>query len=41
MSFHSNPPRKLAIAATIGGAAYRSTQVSLSARVSRQTRQED
>jgi hypothetical protein len=41
MSFQSNPPRKLAIAATIGAAAYRGTRVSLSAAVSRQSRQED
>jgi hypothetical protein len=31
MSFHSDPPRKLAIAAIIRGTAYRGTQVSLSA----------
>jgi hypothetical protein len=37
MSFQSNPPRKLAIAATIGGAAYLGTPVSLSATVSRQS----
>jgi hypothetical protein len=41
MSFHSNPPRKLAIAATINAATYRGTRVSLSASVSHQTRQED
>jgi hypothetical protein len=40
MSFHSNSPPKLAIVATIGGAAYRGTRVSLSAAVSRQSRQE-
>jgi hypothetical protein len=40
MSFHSNPPRKLAIAATIGGTAYRGTRVFVSAALSRQTRQE-
>jgi hypothetical protein len=36
MGFHSNPQRKLAIGATIGGAAYRGTGASLSASESRE-----
>jgi hypothetical protein len=41
MSFRSNPPRKLAVAAAIEGTEYRGRRVSFSAFESRQSRQED
>jgi hypothetical protein len=41
MTFRSNPPRKLAVAATVDGKAYLFARVSFARLQSRQSRQGD